>query len=360
MFSLYKFQSLKEAAQLSLEETKDFDKLADSLLTEVVLETIRSYQQKLAVGIEDSASDLLDNFKKKVVNHIFECASGWQTTQDESFLFPRGCRFCFRRNKTTVLVIEQEPQVRTLKFATGMQEENMVVTFSETENVALSLPYTIFVFTFQSGQMNVRCFWRTAPLRSLDDFVCAAVLPNIHVGGLVCQESLFRSSISESAEKFISDFWNSKFNADLSTAWDSKGTISDKLRTGRIWAENSINDPLFILGVSLKIHKSLKEVIDFMVLGSEQPRESVFRHKIEKEIDSCVDSLFHKITSYMKKTKFEKHSPKNIKELVQKQFQTAVCDLVDIIMVLNNEIDKFSFEVNVEKKPIVKAGKMWS
>ena len=89
-----KIHSLKEAAQLT---SADVSTISDKILTQVVIEAIRTYQQKLAVGIEDSVSDLLGSFKHTAATSIIDAASGWQTTQQEGFLLPKDCRFCFRR-----------------------------------------------------------------------------------------------------------------------------------------------------------------------------------------------------------------------------------------------------------------------
>lgn len=364
MSLLQRYNSLKEAAHLTLSEVEGLDLLADSVLTQVVLEAIRTYQQKLAVGIEDSASDLLDTFKLQVAKHIFETAAGWRVTQRDNFLFPHGCRFCFTRGPNTIVVIEQGPQTRSLSFVRGMQrEETRNSGADSSERVSLALPYSIFILSFrQDGFQSMRYLWRTAPLKSLDDMLCVANLPNLHEGGTVCLGRIgpTGTTISETCENCVAGFWNSQFNHDLSAAWWHKDTVSPQIATGKLWAENSINNPLFILGLPFAPYKTVREVLDIITASAEEPSESVFRHKLSEQIDGCVEALFHKMTSYLKKTKFDKHSPNDIHDALKSCLKTSVSELVDVSMAVHHEIDKLGEEL---KEPILApepAGPFWN
>jgi len=356
-------QSLKEAAQLSLEEIEGFDELSERVLTQVVLASIRTYQQKVAVGIEDSASDLLDTFKKNVTKQIFDTAAGWRAVQRDNFLYPRGCRFCFQKGNNTIVVIEQDPQVRTLSFMAGMQDDDQDLDRSSphSERASLSLPYGVFVFRFNSDTfLDVRYYWRTAPLKNLADTVHCCVLPNIHVGGRVCLGDVISGqTISDICENVIGQFWSSQFNMDLADEWWGKGRLAPAIATGRAWQECTITNPLFILQVPFRIHKTLKEVID-QVADGEEASESAFRHKVSTDIDSCVGQLFHKISSYLNKTKFEKHSPKDIKESLRHHLRTSVFELIDIVVSLNHEINKLAVESEPDRRPIKQAGVLWN
>jgi len=359
MSFVQRFQSLKEAAQISLDEIEGFNLISERVLTQVVLESIRSFQQKLSVGIEDSAADLLDTFKKNIIKQIFETASGWRVTQRDCFVLPRGCRFSFQRGSNTIVVVEQDPQVRTLSFRQEMQGKE-VKSFSsfQSERVSLSIPYTIFVFTFANDRFTkFKCFFRSSPLKNIADNLHCSVLPNIHIGGDVCLGDKPSGTITEVCEKVIASFWSSQFNLDLADEWWNKSRISPLIATGQVWQEYTKTDPLFILDVPFRLWKSLREVVD--VLGStEDSSESVFRHKISSEIDSCVEFLFHKITTYLKKTKFEKHSPKDVEESLKNHLKLSVAELSEVVMSLNHEINKLSAEFKTPK-PMSQAGFFW-
>jgi hypothetical protein len=366
MSLMQRCQNLKEAAKLTLDEIEGFEQLSEKVLAQVVLEAIRTYQQKVAVGIEDSASDLLDTFKKNVVKQIFETAAGWRAIQRDNFLYPRGCRFCFQKANNTIVVIEQDPQVRTLSFMRGMQDDDQELSrTTNSDRLTISIPYTIFVFTFKDDAIlkdpkfvGVRCYWRTSPLKTLNDNLHNCVLPNIHIGGMVCLGSVHSGPISEVCESVIQSFWTSQFNLDLADEWWHKPRISPTIETGRRWQDATREDPLFILRVPFRVHKPLKEVVE--VLGDgETTSDSVFRHKVTEDIDACVNSLFHKICSYLKKTKFEKHSPKDISESLRKHMKSSVEELVDIVVALQHEINNISIESEGDKK-IKQSGFFWT
>ena len=356
-------EALKEAAKLSLNEIENFDQLSERVLTQVVLESIRTYQKKVAVGIEDSASDLLDTFKSNVTKQIFDTAAGWRAVQRDNFIYPRGCRFCFQRGNNTIVVIEQDPQVRTLSFMAGMQEDDQDLDDLErdrSERVSLSSPYTLFVFSFRDNRfLDVRCYWRTAPLKNINDFVHCCLLPNIHVGGRVCLGMNPSGDIAEVCESVIAQFWTSQFNLDLADEWWGKARLAPAISTGRAWQELSRTNPLLILNIPFRVFKPLKEVIEQAVIG-EEASESSFRHKVSTDIDSCVQQLFHKITAYLKKTKFDKHSPKDIKDSLRDHLRTSVFELIDVVMSLNHEVNKITVESEADRRPIKQAGILWN
>lgn len=358
-------EALKEAAKLSLNEIESFDQLSERILTQVVLSSIRTYQQKVAVGIEDSASDLLDTFKSNITKQIFDTAAGWRAVQRDNFLYPRGCRFCFQKGENTIVVIEQDPQVRTLSFMAGMQDDDQDLGHLDrerSERVTLSIPYTLFVFSFRGDRfLDVRCYWRTAPLKNINDFVHCCLLPNIHVGGRVCLGSVssITGDIADICESLITQFWTSQFNLDLADEWWGKARLAPIVSTGRAWQEMSRTNPLLILNIPFRVFKPLKEVIEQAATG-EEPSESSFRHKVSTDIDSCVQQLFHKITAYLKKTKFDKHSPKDIKDSLRDHLRTSVFELIDVVMSLNHEVNKLTVESEADTRPIKQAGILWN
>lgn len=359
--SIQRFRSLKEAASLTGEELSQLEQLSEHVLTRVVIESIRSYQAKLEVGIEDSVADLLDNFKLAILQHIFDTAEGWHSIQPQPFILPRDCRFCFRKGTNTVVVIEKHPHVRTLSFLAGMQEiGDTAVGADRSERATLSLPYTVFVFQFAKGVFNhVRCFWRTQPIHGFDDDLCNCVLPNIHVGGMVCLGTHPRkpTDICATCDEVIESFWTSRFNKDLSTEWEEKERISSLIATGRDWQRNSETDPMFILRVPFRYHKSLREVIDGVGHG-EEVSDSSFRHKVSEEVDLCVKNLFHRIGSYVKRTKFDKYYPKEVTNALKHHVETSVAELVDLVAVLKHEVDKLSVQPDVQEE-IKPVGALW-
>lgn len=366
MSQLYqRYQSLKNATGLAIKETEEWESLIDAVLMQVILATIKKYQQKVNVGMQDSVSDLLDTFKQKITEAIFETNDAWRAaSRSEIDLFPRGCRFCSSRGTSTILVLEQDPQVRSMRFSSGMGGSTAGEWVEGSSNLALSLPYIIFFFHFQNGAFkNLYCGWRTRPLESLNDSLCRPVLPNIHDNLNVCLGRHMsvnqRQSLAQQTNYVLSNFWNSEFNNDLSDHWWSKDRVDARLRTGREWAELSQEDPLFILDVNFRQLRTVKATLEIISNASETPDESQFRHRLSEKIDEHVGILFSKIMRYCKKTKFERHFPKDIKTELGQAFSSSVGDLIDVVYSLNVEIDQLSKEIKEHTPEMEPRSRYW-
>lgn len=359
-----RYQSLRNAADLLSQETDNWETLVDSILTQVVISTIKKYQQKLNVGVQDSVSDLLDTFKHKITQAIFETSDIWRSTvQSDIALFPKDCRFCYNRGNSTIIVIEQDPQVRSLKFASGMLGENHGSRARGGERVALALPYSVFFFHFQNGNFRqLYLAWKTRPLESLQDAIQRPVLPNIHDNLNVClgvDPSVVRGSISQQTNIILSDFWNSEFNEDLSQHWWQKGSIDNRIRNGDMWSELTLENPMFILDVNFRQTRTVQEMVELVSCVDEPVDESYFRHRLADEIDKHVEILFSKVMKYFKRTKFDKHFPKDIENELSKTISVSTKDLVDVVYSLNVEIDRLSDDLKKDKSQVEPKSVLW-
>ena len=316
MSLLQRYESLKKAADLTVSEVQNFDALVQSVLTQVVREALHKYQQKINVGIQDSLGDLLDIFKQKITQAIFDTANTWKVANREPVLFPRGCRFCSTRGESTIFIIEEDPQVRTLSLYQGLMGASRPTIWegSATEHieyVRLALPYAIFIIHFHNNIFtNLYCGWRTHALTSLENMMARPLLPNIHEGLNVCMGRHYvppPSNLVEQSMAVLNHFWNSTFNNDISDAWWSKFRFSNKLMSGRRWAEESERDASFILQLNLFETRSLQYQLDLLVMHEQEPDENAFRHKLAEGIDKCVGDLFAGTMRYFKKTKFERY-----------------------------------------------------
>lgn len=331
---------IKKAIRLTSEELSSFDNIANSVLDRIVIDTIKNYQNKVAVGIEDSASDLMQTFKKRIVDYVMTRNFGWKST-DDSYLMPRNCRFSVKKKDCTIFVIENFPQVRTLSFVKGMQANNIVDGHrGSVERVSLALPYEIFVVVFnKSNFVELRYYWTKKSLGSLNDMLYESVLPNIHVGGKVCLGAFRQNGIdfSEICDEVIQLFWSAKFNTDLSTNWQQKDKISSMISSGNIWEQNSKQNQFFILDLPFVPVRSLNETLK--LIESHTNRQDEIENKVIEEVDRITSDLFHKISNYVKKTKFEKFYPKDIKNALICQFEKNNSDILDLVVTLENKLD---------------------
>jgi hypothetical protein len=368
---------LTESLDKTLRELDTFDNLAEEVLTRVVIPTINTYQEKVNVGVQDSVSDLLETFKQSITHVVIDAARGWRVANRDAFIFPRGCRFCFTKGDSTIFVIEQDPQVRSLAFQRGMLGDAYDV-LRGTERVALSLPYVVFIFHFRTGvDASVYTGWRNTKLRSLEDKLAKSLLPNNHDNMSVCmgnnftppQDTTFgrtmgRDLMAEHIDSAISHYWQSQFNNDLATDWWCKYKLDNRLADGKSWANNSESNPMFILEVRLPYdgQKSLREMLNWLTTYENEPDENSLRHKLAESIDSCAEGLFSKILRYFKKTKFDKHHPKQIKDDLKVAMRGLFSELAELVLVIQHEMKSTSKDIEtIKSKPVIEArGSLWT
>ena len=356
-----RYDSLKEATQLALKESQTLEGMMDEVLTKVVHETIKKYQQKVAAGVEDSVSDLLDNFKRKVSDAIFDAASTWKIENRETVLFPKGCRYAYTRGTSTIFVIEQDPGIRSLSFYEGMVEHEYQGC-DRTMRLSLSMPYVVFLVHFKSKRLSgLYCGWRTAPLRTMNDLISRPVLPNIHEGLAVCMDHVGQGeTFAEATENVITNFWNSSFNNDVSEHWWQKHEFHEHMYSGDSWEVASVDDPLWILGIDFPNQRTLDNMIELLTMHETEPDENAFRHDLAESIDTSVRTLFLKMSKYFKKTKFEKYHPKDVTEPLRDAIISAVGEFSDVVFSLDKEISGLSDSLKQQKNPTVRVGNFWT
>lgn len=346
---------LKEAVKLAVQESSNMKNVSEEVLRKVVIETIHKYQQKVNVGIEDSVTDLIDVFKQKVSDQIFRTSSGWRVVNRDYFLFPRGCRFCFTKGENTIVVIEQEPQIRSLLLSGNIiEEKDHFPTSSRSERIPLSLPYIVFILQFKNDVFTAMYSgWRTSPLRSLDDMLFKPILPNVHETLNICMGKVsgdLGSNISQRSDAVMGHFWNSMFNNDLSKIWWKKKSFHHKLATARTWAKATIEDSSFILNASMEEGKSVKSIINLITMHDLQPDENFLRQNLSNSIDGCVEAMFAKIMRYFKSTKFERYHPKDINDIMANAMVEANSELASLVLVIKNELEKLDKQIAESKE----------
>lgn len=328
----------------------NFDDLSKEILNRVIIEAIRTYTQRLNVGVQDSVASLVDDFKYKITRAVFESANTWRVNHREPVIFPLNCRFLYQRGESTLAIIEHSPQVRSLSFQAKMLGERVGIRH-EVERVALALPYIVFVVHFRrQGSIdqfsNLYCAWRNAPLAGLDDVLCRPVLPNIHENLSVCTGSLTvpNGTFAERVHTIIAHFWNSVFSGDLADYWWRKGSIDSRLRSTKVWEAKSVENSLFILECQFSQQGSVKDLINLLTSQEEAPDETQLRHRLTDSIEGCVENLFSKLLTYFKKTPSERHYPKDVTDSVTRALEACTKEMVDLVALLLQESRKLSDE----------------
>ena len=181
-----------------------------------------------------------------------------ELTTNQSSITPRlptGCRFWLRSgaNDRQVFVVEQAPTRRTIEYHANRRYG------AEPTNYRLALPYVVFVVSTVAEQIEgLATYFRTAPVRSLDDPLLCSTLPNTNDDGTVCLGSVRAAgaSVGERVDALLGAFWASRFNQDLRRhPLPFSGGF-------RAWASRSRRDPLAALSLRYDPYwRSLRQVV---------------------------------------------------------------------------------------------------
>ena len=241
---------------------------AENLLNRASVNTIRIIQQELVVETADITKRQLGDFWSNVFDDISNLGQNGGGLGEITPILPEGAKLLIRRGDTTVVVVEQKPQIRTVMFSRSFINHFGglgVVEQGRDERFRLAFPYTLFVIRLIKGRVNaVGFFYRNEPLSSINDPVFAPNLPNIGAGGWVCMGSSFKlnkdTDLASQVEQVISYFWNSEFNVDLSSWFQSMAKQSVELGTLKRWEKETERDPAFVLKVDWHKLSSLESI----------------------------------------------------------------------------------------------------
>lgn len=247
------------------EQRKD----AQALVQDVSDRTLSKFREDLVAGALETASDELVPFKNIVAESLRgRVIDTLRSSGDISTLLPVGARFFAAHGTTSMVVIEQQPQVRTLYWRKGSLEKylhdlagwGVTVTDEMRQRVKerplfeVALPYLVFLFRFVEGIFrDVWIYCRTSPLERFADELYLPPLPHVRQGdGLLCLGDINiqpgPGSIAEVTDALMAYFWQSRFDYRHWAGYFRNGEeMHPDLRTLWSWEEASRRDPRFIL-----------------------------------------------------------------------------------------------------------------
>lgn len=170
-------------------------------------------------------------------------------------VLPAGTRWLCRRKDLMLLVVEHPPQSRSLQVSGGKKGEQ------DYHAYRLAFPYIIYLLTFYRGDFEeMKMFYRTSPLISLEDTLYHTNLPNVrgepgHYGSQrVClryrPEMLEGVPLCEAVPALIEFFWSTGFNQDIAgSAFERALTRDRRIGSFLSWEVATQEDPLFPLKV---------------------------------------------------------------------------------------------------------------
>lgn len=209
-------------------------------------------------------------------------------------VIPLGVRSILSRGAVTLWIWEKPPHIATLRWISA----NSPVPYGggvKYRNVHIALPYLIIVSVFvRDGQglpnltLRDECFFRTSPLKSLDDELLFPALLNCsrwpqhdamnHPLSWICTQFLKRNERLESddpGERFQAGFeavryclletgFNLSSEHHEGNSWyGASKKVDPRIATVEQWEKETKKDPLFILEVPwLKAKHTVRQLAD--------------------------------------------------------------------------------------------------
>lgn len=287
------------------------------------------YKQEFASCLKDQVSGVCNQFKQNLGRSFWKKWQKWCDWGPQGpILQPNQSRLFYKKGDVEVMVIEENPQVRTLFFGDDF-------SYAEKSSYSLSLPYVVYLFTFHDRTFrSLHCFFNDRPLSDLDDKLYIPFLTNINdfqccLGNSFLIPSDARNDHNKIVQYTLNYFWNAAHNHH----WDYnfRSNINHfkrsdaRLASLQAWEENTLKNPLFVIddvswmqgqvslsSMILKMVKSnvairnLEEDI-FSVLA-----EDLLKDVLEVSVESLVEST--EAINDQKDEVFEKNLSKLLKK----------------------------------------------
>ncbi len=188
---------------------------------------------------------------------------------DRTPVLPEGTRLFARWRHTAVLVVEEPPRVRRVRWsAKTLKSEG---TYSEHH---LAFPFIVYLVGFYQADFDaMRIYYRSAPLTGEGDALHLPNLWNVQAAESPlarCRACLrgrpegLSRPVGEQATGLIEFFWASGFNQDIEdNCFDRARKRDPRIATLQVWEEATGADPLFPLGVAWEpVGLSLGQALD--------------------------------------------------------------------------------------------------
>lgn len=189
---------------------------------------------------------------------------------------PEGVRFVRRRGPGVVVVIEEPPQLRTVRWLADDSPQPFGPS-AVYRTVSLAFPFVVLVCALRDGGLTgyQQCFYRSAALRVRDDGLGVPPLPNVAAyAGMPCWLCLAKHKIDlkplawdDKVRELRKTFWGAAFNRScVSSYWQTLPGVDARLASVAAWEQESKRDPFFPLTVRWRpVGQTVGQVTDAML-----------------------------------------------------------------------------------------------
>lgn len=283
----------------TLSETarQQFDQLSQHAdLNGMSQSAVAAFQAAWLQVFMDTLNKGYDQFKLKLTEkclHFLSQANPYVAfVGDKVTVFPENTRFWYRGTNCCVCIVEEKPQVRTLRF----NPENW-----GKESFRLALPYVIFMFIFVWHEESSSWYitkmhmaFRTAPLSDPNDMLCEAVFPDLN-GFEVCMGPKWkwpRGTISQQVSECLQYYWHAQFQHEWLENYVRICDVDQRFRNLGIWEILSGENPLWVLDVKFTQVQSLINYIAYLSTQISGLMDTNFANKqIEDAVANSWDDV---------------------------------------------------------------------
>lgn len=184
---------------------------------------------------------------------------------------PDNVRWIVERGNKAVYIVELQPELRTLIWRNSYavydyDERSGYRNYTTTSNkYTVATPYVVLVIPFLKNVISgarekpAKLFYRTSPLKSIDDQVLGSNLNNVlmasygkaHIGCL-CLDRLdvnAKMSRSEIVNAVVNHVWGGEFNHEYQDNFSMVCHVDERISSMKRWQLESKKNPNFALDV---------------------------------------------------------------------------------------------------------------
>lgn len=232
---------------------------------QTVDETLAKFRDQVIGGLNQTIDRQVNSSLNSLIGLAVEIIAAQQTgpsgnnSAAQCGILPEYTRLIFTYSNIEIVALEIPPQRRTLVFTPGtianmLPEPNDNRRGSNAPQFHLAMPYTIFFLKFVQKNPSLKVFYRNHPLRSLEDKLYRASLPNVGSDGAVCLGQYLaprQGTLAERVEHLMDFYWTSKFT--YFQGGDNYLNYPDvRVRNLWAWERASQRDPLFVTQIGWK------------------------------------------------------------------------------------------------------------
>jgi hypothetical protein len=218
---------------------------------------------------------------------------------------PEGVRFTHSRGDATVVVIEEKPQLRTVRWLSDSSPTpyGKKAVYRATR---LAFPFVVIIFALRNGGLTgqQQLFYRAAPLERLSDPLLYPNLYNVANGyGQVCwlclanlKQDLSRLSWEEKVREVRKHVWGAGFNQSSEmhegmSYWQTMRRVDQRVASLSAWEEASKRDPFFTLQVKWRpVGMSVGDVIEQMLSAVAPARGLTSATELAQLLNLCPNN----------------------------------------------------------------------